>query len=474
MSFSNAESQKNLIQKLFSILPELSKAIQVFESGDVILEEGKPNRRLYILIEGEAKLSKKDGKNHVVEVDAFGSGSLLGLTSFWTRQSVFATIKALSKVSCVTIDRDYFDSVVSGNPELVDTIQSLFVSNLSDRYRYLVGSHVERARLSRQLEDEDNQLRFALTQLEKTTNRLINQEKLAMLGQLVAGIAHEINNPVGALLRDIETAKEALEDIFDKQLDEEEALVMGEGLKSPIWSSNEKRERMDRILNRIPELSRSLARRYSQLSDEAERCVMDSIGGEPRRLRLVRIFEFGARFRGAGIAAQRISHIVVGLKNYGGNVSAFASSSSLVDGIKDTLIVLNNRLRNFDVQLDLNELPEFVCNQGEINQVWTNLLVNAMDATPAGRSILVRSRFIEDCIVVCIEDSGTGIPEEKWSTVFEPNYTTKNQSGSFGLGLGLSITRDIVEKHGGTIKAGKSKFLGGARFEVKLPIADLG
>lgn len=472
MPFSNANNQKTLILKLLSTLPELGESIQVFESGEVILEEGKSNGCLYILVEGDARLSKKDGKGHVVEVDAFSSGSLLGLTSFWMRQPVFATINALSRVSCIRIDRDYFESVVPRYPELVNIIQSLFVSNLSDRYRNLIGSHVERAKLSRQLKHEHSQLKAALAQLEKTTNRLINQEKLAMLGQLIAGVAHEINNPAGALLRDIETAKDALEEIFNERFDEDEAMVLREGLASPIWSSNEKRDRMDRILRKVPGISRNLARRYAQLTDIAEKRVFDSVGDDARKLRLVRLFELGARFRGAGIAAERISHIVVGLKNYGGSVSTIGAKSNLVDGIKDTLTVLNNRLRHYEVQLDLNELPEIFCNQGEINQVWTNLLVNAMDATPAGQPILITCRVKEGCAVICIEDSGTGIAENKWKTVFEANYTTKNQSGSFGLGLGLSISKDIVEKHGGTIEAGKSEFLGGARFRVKLPIGE--
>ncbi len=473
MFLSNPKNQKTLIQKLLRTLPELNESIQIFESGDVILEEGKPNGCLYILVEGDARLSKKDGKGHVVEVNAFSSGSLLGLTSFWTQEPVFAAIKAFSRVSCIRIERDYFESVIPRYPELVNTIQTLFVSNLSDRYRYLIGSHVERARLSRQLKKEHSRLREALAKLEKTTNRLITQEKLAMLGQLIAGIAHEINNPASALLRDLETAEDALEEIFDDQFDEDEAMVLREGLTSTIWSSTEKRDRMDRIMKRVPSLSRNLARRYAQLTDVAEKRVFGLECSDARRLRLVRLFEFGSRFRGAGIAANRISHIVVGLKNYGGSVSTNGEKSDLIDGIKDTITVLNNRLQHYDVQLNLNELPKIFCNLGEINQVWTNLLVNAMDATPLGGTIMVTCEVREGWNLVCIEDSGTGIAKEKWETVFEPNYTTKNQSGSFGLGLGLSISKDIIEKHGGKIEAGKSELIGGARFKVRLPLAEL-
>ncbi len=470
MDTRQTDLQTEIVGKLLEELPETGRSILSFRPGETIVAEGQPNNRLLILSEGEAKLCKYDQDDFLVEADAFGPGSILGLTSFWTRRRVFATIESANHTRCIAITRPVFDKLVRDHPEFRDLIQDLFVSNLSRRYRHLVESLVERSRLERQLKEEHNHLRETLRQLEETTNRLINQEKLATMGQLLAGIAHEINNPVGALLRSVETAEEMLLQMVDAASNEDDQVMIREGLACPFWSSEDKRARMEKLELKMPDTPRSLLRRLAQLSDKAQKLIEPFLASETERSRLLAIYDLGICFRGAGIAATRIESIVRGLKNYGRSVSTNWSDANLVDGIKDTLTVLNNRLKRYDLILNLEELPTVSCNLGEMNQVWTNLLVNAMDATSEGESIRISSSVEDNSIVILIEDGGSGIEESKLKTVFQPNYTTKNQSGSFGLGLGLSISHDIIEKHGGSIRADRSKDLGGALFEVKLPI----
>ena len=463
------------VLSLLEELPELKESSVSFSDGDCILEEGRNNDRLYILLEGVARLSKRDECNYFVNLDTFSAGALLGLTSFWTRSPVFARITAEGDVKCISICLDQFERLNAEHPGFARTMQGLFVKNLSDRYRHAIRSNVERESLSRQLKKERNQLQETLTRLEQMTNRLLNQEKLATMGQLLAGIAHEINNPVGALLRGIEKASEALSETFQPDAGGElDAALLAEGLKSPFWSSEEKRSRMDALMKQYPKIGRPLARRLAQLTGVARNLLEAKIGkkGQAGTLsRLLFVYELGTCFRAVRISASRIENIVTGLKNYGRQTVGGWVDADIVQGIRDTLTVLNNRLKSYELKLDLDEVGIFNCNLGEINQVWTNLLVNAMDATEPGGLILISVKRWSGELVIRIEDSGTGIPGDKLETVFKPNYTSKNQSGSYGLGLGLSLSRDIVEKHGGALAA-RNRETGGAILEARFPVSD--
>jgi len=455
------------IDALIAEFPELQESFKMFIPGEVVLHEGQENNELLVVVSGEARLCKAGPGGLEIEVDAFGPGSIVGLTSFWSREPVFARVEAITEVKCIAIELAVFESLAEGRKGFSRKIEALFVSNLSERYRHMVLAQVESANLSRLLEGERNHLRDTLAKLEGMTRRLVNQEKLATMGQLLAGIAHEINNPVGALLGGVESAREALEAIYQDS-DSEATIVLKEGLACPFWSPAELRLKMASLGEEFPDVKRSLIRRIAHLTESAH-VACSEVGFETKAgARLLAIFEVGACWRSMHLSTERIERIVGSLKNYGRATQSTWSRARLTDGIKDTLTVLNNRLERYDLCLELKEITPISCNVGEMNQVWTNLIVNAMDASSERDKIAIFAREDEEMVEVRVEDSGPGVPMERRSTVFEPNYTTKNQSGSFGLGLGLSISKDIIEKHGGTILIAESD-LGGAAFVVRLP-----
>lgn len=142
------------------------------------------------------------------------------------------------------------------------------------------------------------------------------------------------------------------------------------------------------------------------------------------------------------------------------------------DGINDTILILSNRLKYLHLELDLLDIPQTCGKMGELNQVWTNILVNACDVLPDGGVLKIRTYEEGDFkIVVEISDNGPGIPEDVLPKIFEPNFTTKNQGAKFGLGLGLAISNEIVRQHGGFIKATNQKG-GGATFQIVLPVKE--
>ena len=142
----------------------------------------------------------------------------------------------------------------------------------------------------------------------------------------------------------------------------------------------------------------------------------------------------------------------------------------LRDGINDTILILSHRLKYLDMEVKMDEIPKTCARLGELNQVWTNILVNACDVLPDGGKLKIRTKTEgEYKIVVSISDNGPGIPDDVLPRIFEPNFTTKNQGAQFGLGLGLAISNEIIRHHGGFIRA-SNRENGGAKFEIILPV----
>ena len=138
-------------------------------------------------------------------------------------------------------------------------------------------------------------------------------------------------------------------------------------------------------------------------------------------------------------------------------------------GLEDTLLILGNKLKNFDFHINMRDIPKVKCHSGEINQVWTNLIINATDAMGEKGILKIECGNNKEFVWVKISDSGPGISPEVLAEIFKPNFTTKTASGSFGLGLGLTISNEIIQKHGGKIEV-ENGAIGGATFTVYLPI----
>lgn len=476
---SGKQPDPEKVRSLIDKIGDLHKGTLSFPPGTLMIDEGEQNDHVYVILEGEVQMLKRSSTNPALEVDRFGPGDLLGLTSFWSREPSFLQSKSIGAVKCLAITSEDLDELIRRDPEVRLTIHRLFISNLSNRYRRMISLNVRVAELGDALENEHARLKQAMHDLEQTRNRMIHQEKLATLGQLLAGIAHEINNPCASLARGVETLVEDLPRLFEKggALEDhaEEGRFLAAGFASPFRAAGEKRERLQRVLSRFPEIPRALARRIAALEEaDIERLKLPKNGKlkerESRRIgEMLSLHEIGGALRGVRLSAERIQNLVVSLKNYGKQDQAEWQWLDLREGIRDTLTVLNNRLKHYDVHLDLNDIPLVEAIGGEMNQVWTNLLVNACQATPEGGRISIRTETIDSVIQIEFADSGTGIHPDFLEKIFETNFTTKKTRSEFGLGLGLAISRDIVEKHNGRIEA-RNNPDGGACFRIRIPV----
>ena len=193
-----------LIEELIDERDESESGVLLLEEGQVLFEEGNYLEDLYILLDGEIELFKHDsvkgGKESVV-TDILKPGAFIGVIAFTTGNRTMTAARVTEKSQAICIQREEFDDYLHKQHRLSYPIQQLMIANLVDRYQQNTGLQLKLERLNQQLRSERNELRQAYFDLEEAQNLLIHKEKMATLGQLVAGFAHEINNPVSALLR---------------------------------------------------------------------------------------------------------------------------------------------------------------------------------------------------------------------------------------------------------------------------------
>ncbi|MDF4856766.1 HAMP domain-containing sensor histidine kinase, partial [Vibrio parahaemolyticus] len=162
----------------------------------------------------------------------------------------------------------------------------------------------------------------------------------------------------------------------------------------------------------------------------------------------------GASLRSINVCAARIADMVKSLKGYARSDDERMHYADIHEGIEDTLVIFENKLKVHQVSTDYAPLPRMLCQPIALQQVWTNLISNAIDAFPDKGSLKIQTREVEKnqqrYAVISFEDNGCGIPDSQKKAIFELNFTTKKE-GNFGLGIGLSICQQIVAAHKGWI-----------------------
>lgn len=267
-----------------------------------------------------------------------------------------------------------------------------------------------------QLEESYKELIQTNSTLKNTQKQLVRSEKLASIGQLAAGVAHEINNPTGFVYNNLVTMSDYVKAFA--------ALYAEMGnLKKAIISGDEKNIRA--ALDRIERLE--TAEDFSYILDDADDLISESING-----------------------ARRIGDIVQGLKNFARTDSLECKSGNVNTAIEDALRLTRNELKyKSEIDKELQDLPEISCRIDQLTQVFVNLLINAVNAIDEHGMIRIKTFLKNKSIYAEVRDTGTGIPEENLSKLFDPFFTTK-EIGK-GSGLGLSISHGIIEEHNGSI-----------------------
>lgn len=445
--------------------------------GSVLFHEKERNRYIYMVMEGEVELRKSVEGEGLVRVTSVKHGSMFGVMSFFSGHKALTTAVTVTPSQIWKLSKKHVELLLNSDLAVASMGRQLLISNLMERYSQVVELNMQLHTVNRALEHERKHLDDTLKKLRNAHERLVHQEKMATLGQLVAGVAHEINNPVAALESANEYLIEILPTLFESPPGGDFKLMREffvDGLKTGTASSIISRDQIEYFRVYVPELKTADIRRVLQLSEETRLVARKLYAhGDIKQLMVaLKYAEAGMHMRRIKITSARISSLVKSLKRYSRHESSGETECDLKEGIQDTVHILGNRLKNIELTVLIPDgLPRVIFDSGELNQVWTNLLVNACDALNDSGMIYIEAEETPKWLVVRIGDNGPGIPEDNWDKIFLPHFTTRNSSGNFGLGLGLSITRELVYRYHGDIIVGRST-LGGAEFKVKLKKAE--
>ncbi|WP_175731519.1 histidine kinase [Burkholderia ambifaria] len=285
----------------------------------------------------------------------------------------------------------------------------------------------ERKAAQIRLEQEKDEQRRLLRALEETHVQLLQSEKLASIGQLAAGVAHEINNPVGFISANLNTLKTWVRSLLDVIAAHEAALPQLEPAQRDALAAMGRAADLDYV------------------RDEIATLIDESIDG-----------------------ALRVRRIVQDLRDFSRPGSGEWCVADIHAGLESTLNVVHNELKyKADIVREYGDVPPVECLPSQLNQVFMNLLVNAAHAIPDRGVITIRTSSDDEQVSIAISDTGTGMTPDIVRRIFDPFFTTKPVGQ--GTGLGLSVSHGIVERHRGTIDV-TSEPGRGTTFRIRLPI----
>jgi signal transduction histidine kinase len=282
------------------------------------------------------------------------------------------------------------------------------------------------------------ELRKALGDLRLQQAQLVQSEKMASLGQMVAGVAHEINTPLGYVRNNVEITQSVFEQLRSVLGDHEHLLNM-------MAAEEPDEEAIHAQLLKASGAAADL--RESNTLEDTEALLKDTLFG-----------------------TDQIKELVVNLRNFSRLDQARVAEVNLNESLEQTLVIARNVLKGrVEIIRRLAEIPAVSCSPSQINQVFLNLISNAAQAIEhdAGR-LLLKTEADSEHVHVSIQDNGKGIAQEHLEKIFDPFFTTKPIGQ--GTGLGLSISYQIVQAHGGNIRVASIPGKG-SRFVVSLPIA---
>lgn len=281
---------------------------------------------------------------------------------------------------------------------------------------------------------KNQELEKALKELKQIQIQLIQSSKMASIGQLAAGVAHEINNPIGYLSNNLRVLNKYMATI-------KEVMQSRQRFYDEILH---KLSSEDIILKKLNLMDIEKTKNIDYIIEDINNLLAESLEG-----------------------VKRVADIVIGLNSFARLNRDNFKYASINECIESTLKVIWNEIKyKCDVKTEFSDIPLIKCNPGQLNQVFMNLIVNASQAIENKGAITIKTSLENSNIQVCISDNGCGIPKEDLQNIFEPFYTTKPVG--FGTGLGLSISYGIIQKHGGTITV-QSEVGEGTTFTIHLP-----
>lgn len=412
------------------------------KAGETLLTEESANNRLYLVLDGKLNcyLRDKDGKGD--EVLQSTRNMFLGVYSFFSdEQKSFLTVIAAEDSVLTYLDRN---DAVANDEQFARDFLPVIVNEIYSRQVLAQNLAVER---------------------QVAEKKLFESEKMIVLGQLAAGLAHELNNAVGVLARNTEwlvkeaqesPAPEALTKLFDH--------VLREGRQFNSERVRAHRDELEKRLN----ISAKLAKQLAKI--EYPETELQAVLREPEGM-ISAALEKALLLHDMRVAAEHATHVVKSVRDLGKTQPGGFIETSVYDTVMRALALTRNLTKHVKVQISKQTEGWMMASPGDLIQVWVNLIKNACESMvlvmTINPTLTVTVAEDEANFIVSVGDNGSGIPKQVMNKIFQPSFTTKVQGLTFGLGLGLSIVKKIVENYKGNIQVTSEP--GATVFTIKLP-----
>src|SRR5215469_14073136 len=434
----------------------ISQATEISgKAGDVYFRESDPADAMFVILEGQLQLRGEIGGETIVVT--LQANDVSGVLPFSRMKQFSVTVRALTDTRVLRFPSACFPELIQKMPELTGRLVGL----MSDRIREI-------------------------------TRREQQRERLASLGKLSAGLAHELNNPASAArraasqLRDIlKKIKNASHELGRRELTAaqkseieklETSFIQHDEVPADPLTMSDLEDQIDSLLRShgqsdMWQISAELAHR--NIKPAALESLFAIVDADTARAALARIaasVEIATLLNEIESATARISDLVRAIKEYTYMDQTPLQNVDVVKSLETTLTILNHKLKHgVTVLRDYQKVPLLVNSFGsELNQVWTNIIANAIEAMHGKGELRVRTYREDDCVVVEIGDNGPGIASDVLPHIFEPFFTTKGVGE--GTGLGLDTVQRIVKKHRGNVQVNSKP--GDTRFQVWLPLSE--